>query len=112
LTASSAFVGTPNYVAPETIEGHPTGASADLYALGLLLFELLTGQPPFTGDTPYAVLKKHVTEEPRPPSAVQPGVPPELDAIVLRLLRKDPAERPASAEELVVTLREFLHRAA
>jgi Protein kinase domain/PEGA domain/Tetratricopeptide repeat len=112
MTATAAFLGTPDYVAPETIDGRGTEARSDLYALGLILFELLTGQRPFTGDTPFAILKKHCTEEPPPPSRVKPGVPAELDAIVMQLLRKNPEERPASAEDLVVALRDWLNRAA
>jgi serine/threonine protein kinase len=112
MTATAAFLGTPNYVAPEMIDGRGTEPRSDLYALGLILYELLTGRTPFSGDSPFAILKKHCTEEPPPPSSLQPGVPAELEAIVLQLLRKDPAERPASAEDLVVTLRDWLNRAA
>jgi serine/threonine-protein kinase len=112
LTATSAFMGTPHYVAPEMIEGPGAEARSDLYALGVVLFELLTGQRPFDADTPFAILKKHCLEEPRPPSRLKPGLPSELDEIVLRLLRKSPAERPASAEALVIALRDFLNRAA
>jgi len=112
LTATGAFLGTPDYVAPEMIEGRGSEARSDLYALGVVFFELLTGQRPFSGDTPFAVLKKHCTEEPPPPSLVHPGVPPDLDAIALRLLAKRPEERPESAEELVVALRDWLNRAA
>lgn len=112
MTATAAFLGTPEYVAPETIDGRGTEPRSDLYALGLILFELLTGRPAFSGDTAYAILKKHCTEDPPPPSSLQRGVPPPIEAIVLRLLRKDPAERPASAEELVVALRDWLNRAA
>jgi Protein kinase domain/PEGA domain len=112
LTATGAFLGTPEYVAPEMVEGRGTEARSDLYSLGVIFFELLTGQRPFTGDTPFAVLRKHSMEEAPLPSHLEHGVPPELDAIVRHLLRKDPAERPASAEELVVTLRDWLNRTA
>jgi serine/threonine protein kinase len=112
LTATSAFLGTPHYVAPEMVDGPGAEARSDLYALGVVFFELLTGTRPFVADTPFAILKKHVLEEPPPPSRVRPGVPPELDALVLQLLRKTPAERPAGAEALVIALRDFLRRAA
>jgi serine/threonine-protein kinase len=112
MTATDAFLGTPDYVAPETIDGRGTEPRSDLYALGLILFELLTGQRPFTGESSFAILKKHSSQEPPPPSRLQQAVPSELDAIVLRLLRKDPADRPESAEELVVALRDWLNLAA
>jgi hypothetical protein len=112
LTATSAFLGTPHYVAPEMIDGAGAETRSDLYSLGVVFFELLTGTRPFVADSPFAVLKKHCLEEPPPPSRVRPGVPPELDALVLQLLRKTPAERPAGAEALVIALRDFLHRAA
>jgi hypothetical protein len=112
LTATSAFMGTPHYVAPEMIEGPGAGPQSDLYGLGVVLFELLTGERPFEGDAPFAILRKHCLEEPRPPSRLRPDLPPELDEIVLRLLRKDPKERPESAEALVIALRDFMNRAA
>jgi serine/threonine protein kinase len=77
-----------------------------------VLFELLTGERPFDGDAAFAILRKHCLEEPRPPSQVRPDLPPELDEIVLRLLRKDPKQRPQSAEALVIALRDFMNRAA
>ena len=112
LTATAAFLGTPHYVAPEMIDGPGAEARSDLYALGVVFFELLTGTRPFVADTPFAILKKHVLEEPPPPSRVRPVVPPQLDALVLHLLRKEPADRPAGAEALVIALRDFLNRAA
>jgi serine/threonine-protein kinase len=112
LTATSAFLGTPHYVAPEMIEGRGAEPRSDLYALGIVLFELVTGQRPFDADTAFAILKKHCSEEPLAPSRLRPGVPPEIDAIVLQLLRKNVAERPASAEALVNALRDFINNAA
>jgi serine/threonine protein kinase len=112
MTATAAFLGTPEYVAPEMIDGRGTEPRSDLYGLGLIFYELLTGRPAFSGDSAYAILKKHCSEDPPPPSSLKRGVPPALEAIVLRLLRKDPDDRPASAEELVVALRDWLNRAA
>jgi serine/threonine-protein kinase len=105
-------LGTPDYLAPEAIEGRGAEPRSDLYALGVVFFELLTGRRPFTADTPYAILKKHCNEEPPRPSQIQPGIPPELEAIALGLLGKDPAQRPAAAEDLVLALRDWLNRAA
>ena len=112
LTVTGAFLGSPEYVAPEAIEGRPTDARSDLYSLGVLFYEALAGRRPFLADTPFAVLRMHLTEPPPPLASLRPGVPAALEAIVLRLLAKDPGQRYAGAEELVLDLRDFLHRAA
>jgi hypothetical protein len=112
LTVTGSFLGSPEYVAPEAIEGRPTDARSDLYSLGVVFYEALTGRRPFLADTPFAVLRKHLTEAPEPPSSVRPGVPAALERIVLRLLAKEPEQRYAGAEELVLELRDFLYRAA
>lgn len=112
LTATGAFLGTPDYVAPEVIEGGVAEPRSDLYSLGAVFYELLTGRRPFSGETAFSLLQKHVGEEAPAPSRIQPGVPADLDTLVRRLLAKTPAERPASAEELVVALREWLNRVA
>ena len=112
LTVTGAFLGTPDYVAPETAEGKGTDARSDLYSLGIVFYEILTGKKPFVADTPFATLRKHVSEPPTPPSVIMPGIPGQLEAIVLRLLAKDPADRFPGAEELLIELREFLNRAA
>ena len=112
LTLTGAFLGSPDYVAPEAIEGQNSDGRSDLYSLGVLFFEALSGRRPFLADTPFAILRQHLTEPPPAPTSLRPDVPPALDAIVLRLLRKAPEERYASAEELVLALRDFLNRAA
>jgi serine/threonine-protein kinase len=112
LTVTGAFLGTPDYVAPETAEGKVTDARSDLYSLGIVFYEILTGKKPFVGDTPFATLRKHCTEVPTPPSAVAADVPRELEEIVLRLMSKDPADRYPGAEELLIALRNYLNRAA
>jgi hypothetical protein len=112
LTATGAFLGTPDYVAPEVIEGRGAEPRSDLYALGAVFYELLTGERPFPGESAFAILRKHCSDPVRPPSQLVPGLPAELDRLVVRLLAKTPESRLASAEELVVALRDWLNRAA
>ncbi|MFE3742834.1 serine/threonine-protein kinase [Streptomyces sp. NPDC059134] len=100
LTRTHEFVGTPAYVAPESAEGRPQTSAVDIYGAGILLYELVTGQPPFAGSTALEVLHRHLSEEPRRPSTV----PEPLWAVIERCLRKDPDQRP-SAQNLARALR-------
>jgi serine/threonine protein kinase, bacterial len=100
ITRTSEFVGTPAYVAPESAEGQPQTSAVDVYGAGILLYELVTGRPPFEGDSPLAVLHRHLSEEPRRPG----NVPDPLWTVIERCLRKNPQERP-SAENLARALR-------
>ena len=97
LTSAGSVLGTASYLAPEQATASEVDARADLYALGCVLTEMLTGQPPFTGATPVEVAWKHVSERPAPLSALRPDITPALDAAVLRLLEKEPGRRPADA---------------
>jgi predicted Ser/Thr protein kinase len=108
LTQTSAVVGTAHYLSPEQARGERVDARSDVYSAGCLLFELLTGRPPFEGDSAIAVAYQHVREQPQPPSAYEPSVPAQVDAIVLGALAKDPAERFQSADEMRVALLSFL----
>ncbi|OEV03015.1 serine/threonine-protein kinase [Streptomyces oceani] len=100
LTRAQEFVGTPSYVAPESAEGRPQTSAVDVYGAGVLMYELLTGRPPFSGDTSLEVLQRHLTEEPQRP----PGLPDPVWTVVEHCLRKSPAERP-SAVSLARSLR-------
>ena len=96
-TRTMAVLGTAAYLSPEQAYGEPAGPPADLYSLGCVLFEMLTGAPPFSADTAVALAYRHVHDDPGPPSARRPGLSTRLDLITARLLAKDPAARPASA---------------
>jgi serine/threonine-protein kinase len=100
LTRTHEFVGTPAYVAPESAEGRPQTSAVDIYGAGILLYELVTGRPPFAGGTALEVLHRHLSEEPRRPTTV----PEPLWTVIERCLRKEPSERP-SAENLARALR-------
>jgi TolB-like protein len=105
LTMSGLVVGTPAYMAPEQAAGDPTADHrADLYSLGLVAYELLTGQPPFLGRTPQALLAAHATENPEPVSKRRPALSPALAALVMRLLEKRPADRPQTANDVLRAL--------
>jgi eukaryotic-like serine/threonine-protein kinase len=100
VTQTAAVIGTAQYLSPEQAKGEAVDARSDVYAAGCVLYELLTGEPPFTGDTPVAVAYQHVREDPKPPSDVNPQIPPALDAVILKALSKNPANRYQSAAEL------------
>ncbi|WP_344244675.1 protein kinase domain-containing protein [Actinocorallia libanotica] len=105
LTASGMLIGTPAYLSPEQAEGKDTLPASDLYSLGCVLYELLTGRPPFTGDSPTVVLLGHLQRTPEPPSALRPGLAPEWDGIVMTALAKAPEDRYASAAAMRAALR-------
>jgi beta-lactam-binding protein with PASTA domain/tRNA A-37 threonylcarbamoyl transferase component Bud32 len=100
MTQTAQVIGTAQYLSPEQARGERVDARSDLYSTGCLLYELLTGRPPFTGDSPVAIAYQHVKEDPVPPSRVDPEVPPWADAIVLKAMEKNPADRYQSAGEM------------
>ncbi len=99
-TRTDMVVGTPEYMAPEQARGQPVGPMTDLYALGVVAFEMVTGRLPFTGASPVDLLMKHVDARPPRPSEFVPELPAALDAFILQMLTKDPEARPGSAEQL------------
>lgn len=108
LTQAGSVMGTATYFSPEQAQGQPVDPRSDLYSLGVVLYEMVTGRPPFTGDTPLAIAYKHVQDQPERPSSIVPDLSPGIDAIVLKLLSKRPDDRYASAEDLRADLRRFL----
>lgn len=104
LTTQGVIIGTVFYLAPEQALGQPLDGRTDLYALGVLLYEILTGRLPFTGDDPLAVITQHLHAPPVPPRAHNADIPPTLEALILRLLAKQASDRPSSAGEVLQTL--------
>jgi eukaryotic-like serine/threonine-protein kinase len=100
MTQTAAVIGTAQYLSPEQARGESVDARSDIYSAGCLLYELLVGRPPFVGDSPVSVAYQHVREAPVPPSQVDPVITPDIDAIVLKALAKDPAERYQSARDM------------
>ncbi len=100
-------MGTATYFSPEQAEGMGVDARSDIYSLGVVLFEMVTGRPPFMGDTPVAVASKHVRENPPTPREINPSVPPDLEAIILKCLAKSPEYRYATGDDLRVDLLRF-----
>src|SRR5919107_5964477 len=106
---SNPIMGTAGYMSPERVQGGPVGPWSDLYSLGVVLYEMLTGELPYEAQDQITVAIKHVNESPRPPSEANPEVPQVLDALTLRLLAKDPSERYGNATELLEDLRRVRH---
>ncbi len=100
MTEAGSIVGTAQYLSPEQARGAPVDESSDLYSTGIVLYELLTGTVPFTGETPVEIAMKHLSQTPEAPSARRPDIPHDLDLVVLRALAKEPAERYRTAAEL------------
>jgi eukaryotic-like serine/threonine-protein kinase len=100
VTQTAAVIGTAQYLSPEQARGEKVDARSDVYSLGCVLYEILTGEPPFVGDSPVAVAYQHVREDPTPPSRRHEGIPPELDAVVLKALAKNPDNRYQTAAEM------------
>jgi len=104
MTEAGSIVGTAQYLSPEQARGGDVDQRSDLYSLGVLMYELLTGEVPFSGDTPVEIAMKHLSRTPEPPSTIRPDVSRELDMVVMRSLAKDPDDRYQNAEEMAADL--------
>jgi beta-lactam-binding protein with PASTA domain/predicted Ser/Thr protein kinase len=104
MTQTGSIMGTAQYLSPEQAQGHSVSAPSDLYSVGIILYEMLTGRVPFEGESAVTIALKQVSEPPVPPSQHNPQVPPALEAVVLRALEKDPARRFADADEFIAAL--------
>ncbi|MBV8987222.1 MAG: Stk1 family PASTA domain-containing Ser/Thr kinase [Solirubrobacterales bacterium] len=104
MTETGSIMGTAQYLSPEQAQGHAVSAGSDLYSIGVVLYELLTGRVPFDAEAAVTIALKHVSESPRPPSSLNPSVPPELEQVVLWALNKNPADRPTDADQFVAVL--------
>ncbi|TML74818.1 MAG: Stk1 family PASTA domain-containing Ser/Thr kinase [Actinobacteria bacterium] len=104
MTETGSIVGTAQYLSPEQARGGEVDPRSDLYSLGVVLYELLTGKTPFDGETPVEIAMKHLSTPPKPPSKLRPDIPPELDKVVLRALAKSPDDRYQSADEMEADL--------
>jgi serine/threonine-protein kinase len=100
LTQTAAVLGTASYLSPEQAQGEAVDGRSDIYSLGCVLYEMVTGRPPFTGDSPVAIAYKHVKDDPVPPSQINPDVPDDLEAVIMKSMAKNPANRYQSADEM------------
>ena len=106
ITSTGISMGTPLYISPEQVHGQPGNEKSDIYALGVILYEMCTGEPPYKGDNPYVILAQRVTGPPDPPSQRNPHISPEVDEVILRCLAMDPEKRFHSASMLTAALAE------
>jgi beta-lactam-binding protein with PASTA domain/predicted Ser/Thr protein kinase len=104
MTETGSIMGTAQYLSPEQAQGHSVNAGSDLYSIGVVLYEMLTGRVPFDGEAAVTIALKHVSEAPIPPSQINPTIPPELEQTVLWVLNKNAADRPQNADELIAVL--------
>jgi serine/threonine-protein kinase len=104
MTETGSIMGTAQYISPEQAQGRPVDARSDLYSIGVVLYELVTGRVPFDAESPVTVALMQVNEPPMPPMELNPQIPPALDAIVMRAIEKDPARRFADADEFIAAL--------
>jgi eukaryotic-like serine/threonine-protein kinase len=104
MTETGSIMGTAQYLSPEQAQGHAVSASADIYSIGVVLYELLTGRVPFDAESAVTIALKHVSEAPKPLRELNPSVPPQLDHIVMWALNKDPGDRPRDADQLIIAL--------
>ena len=107
LTQTGSVMGTATYFSPEQAQGYPVDPRSDVYSLGVVLYEMATGKPPFTGDNPVSIAYKHVKEPPPPPRSVNPAVPAALEAVIMKALSKEPDARYQSAEDMRADLARF-----
>jgi serine/threonine protein kinase len=106
LAATYGLLGTPLYISPEQAQGHPSDRRSDLYSLGIIAYEIITGIPPFRGDNPLSIMMQHYSAMPTPPSAVNPHVSSALSAVILRSIAKDPNARFSSASAMTIAMAE------
>ncbi|MGZ9235001.1 MAG: serine/threonine protein kinase, partial [Anaerolineales bacterium] len=108
LTQTDAIMGTPAYISPEQAQAHPVDQRSDIYSLGIILYEMVTGSVPFVAETPLAVLFKHISDPLPPPSVVKPDVPAPIEQVILKALAKDPGDRFATAADFVAAWKHAL----
>ncbi|WCB91346.1 Serine/threonine-protein kinase PrkC [Baekduia alba] len=109
MTQTGSIMGTAQYLSPEQAQGHAVSAASDLYSVGIILYEMMTGRVPFEGESAVTIALKQVGEAPVPPTALNPQVPPALEAVILRALEKDPARRFGDADEFIAALESAGH---